>query len=110
MRPFRAAHAVDGKGKEAIGRSAAPLRVARREMGPDITVGESAENCICQCMQGDVGIRMTGEGLRMRNADSPECHVIARAESVDIETGAGPHVTEHRRIASPRRVRNLPAW
>ena len=64
MRPFPRPHTVDGKGKEAIGRGAAPLRVARREMGSDITVGECAENCICKCVQGDVGIRMAGEGLR----------------------------------------------
>ena len=54
---FSGPHAVDGEGQEAIGRGATPLRVAWRKVGPDITVGESAENCVCQRMQGDVGIR-----------------------------------------------------
>src|SRR5690242_18585525 len=93
--PFSRPHAVDGKSKEAVRRGATPLWVAGREMDPDVTVGESAENCISQGMQGYIGIRMTSQGLRMRNANAAQHHMIAWTESVYIETGTGAHVAEH---------------
>src|SRR5512139_1797785 len=38
------AHAIHSKDKEAVGRGAAPLRVARWKMGADVAFGECAQN------------------------------------------------------------------
>src|SRR5262245_552011 len=92
---FAGAHAIDCKCKKTVGRRATPLRIARREMGSDIAVGKRAENCVGKGMQGDVGIRMAGKGLRMRNADSPEHDMIARSKRVNVEAGTGSYIAEH---------------
>ena len=57
-------HALDGELQEAVGRRAAPLRIARRKMRADVAVGERAEDGVGQRMQTDIGVGMAGEGLR----------------------------------------------
>ena len=43
----------------------------------------------------DIGIGMAGEGLRVRDADAAEHDVIAWAESMHVDAGAGAHIAEH---------------
>ena len=61
-----------GKGKEAVRRGAAPLRIARREMVADVAVGERAKDCIGQRMKPDVGIAMTFKSMTMGDFYSPD--------------------------------------
>ena len=61
--------ALDREGQKPVGRRAAPLRIAGREMRADVAVGQRAENGVDQRMQRDVGIGMADEarscGMRM---------------------------------------------
>src|SRR5690242_1720887 len=89
------AHALDSESKEAVGRCAAPLRVAWWEMRSDIAVRECTKNSIGQRVQCDVRVRIAGEGLRVRDTDPTQHYMIARTESMDIKARTGPYVTKH---------------
>ena len=84
IRPPRAAHALDREGEKTVGGSAAPLRIAGREMHPDIAVGERAENGVDQRMQRHIGVGMPGEALLMRNAHAAERDMVAGPEGVHV--------------------------
>ena len=58
------AHALDREGEEAVGRGAAPLRIARRKMHADVAFGERAEDRVDQRMQRHVGVGMAGDAAR----------------------------------------------
>ena len=64
MRPPRLRYPLDRKAQKAVGRRAAPLRIAGRKMRADIAVGERAENGVGQRMQGHIGVGVTDQGLR----------------------------------------------
>ena len=65
------AHAIAGESEKAVRRSAAPLRIAGREMHPDIALSERAQYGVDQRMQRHVGVRMTGYAAGVRNAAHP---------------------------------------
>ena len=56
--------ALDREGEEAVGRGAAPLRIAGRKMRADVAVGQRAEDGVGQRMQRDVGVGMADQRLR----------------------------------------------
>src|SRR5262249_33794609 len=60
-------HPLDREGEEAIGGGAAPLRIAGREMHPDVALAEGAEDRVDQSMQHHVGIGVAGHAARVRN-------------------------------------------
>ena len=74
----------------------------------DIAVGERAEDRVDQRVQRDVGVGMSGDAARMRDAHAAEHDVIAVAEGVHVETAAGAHIAERRHAAALRRARNRP--
>ena len=109
MQPPRALNALDGECEEAVGRGAAPLRIAGRKMRADVAVGERAEDRVGERMQRDVGVGMAGERVRVRDAHAAERDMVAGAERVHVDAGAGAHVAERGRSAWLRRARNPPA-
>ena len=92
--PAACARALDREGEEPVGRGAAPVRIARREMHADIAVGERAQDGVDQRMEHDVGVGMAGQAARMGDAHAAEHDVIAVAELVHIEADAGAHVAQ----------------
>jgi hypothetical protein len=90
------AHTLAGESEKALGRRAAPLRIARRKVHADVAVSERAEDGIDQRMQRNVGIGMSGEPARMRDAHAAKHDVIAVAEGVHVEAISGAHVGERR--------------
>ncbi len=56
------------------------------------------EDGVGERMQHDVGVGMTGERLRMRDADAAERDVIAGTEGVHVDAGAGAHVAKRRKL------------
>ena len=91
------AHALAGEREEPVGRGAAPLRIARRKMLADVALGERAEDGVDQRMQRHVGIRMSGDAARMRDAHAAEHDMIAVGEGVDVKAVADAHVGKCRR-------------
>src|ERR1700722_14835275 len=83
--------------QEAVGGSALPLRIARREVRADIAVGQRAENRVDQRMQADIAVGMGEKAFRMRHAHAADHHMIARAEGVNVIARAGPDVAEQAR-------------
>ena len=100
------AHALAGESQKAVRGRSLPLRIGRRKVHPDVAIGERAENGVDQRMQRDVGVRMSGDAARMRNADAAEHDVIAVSKGMHIEAVAGAHVGRGRRAAEFRRGRN----
>ena len=86
------AHALAGEGEKALGRGAAPLRIARRKVRADVAVGKRAEDGVDERVQRDVGVGMSGEPARMRDAHAAEHDVIAVGEGVNVETVSRAHV------------------
>src|SRR5215213_10510042 len=83
-------HAIDRELQELVGRSSAPLLVARGKMHANVAVGERAEDRIRECMERDVGIRMTGELAFVCDLDAAEPDVVTAAiEGVDVIADAG---------------------
>ena len=58
MSPPLALHALGREGEKTLGRGPAPLRIARREMHPDIALRQRAEHRVGQGVQHDVAIGM----------------------------------------------------
>ena len=85
-------HPLRRERKETVGRCAAPLRVGRRKMRPDVAVGERAEHRVRQRVEAHVGIGVTGEAVFVCDLHARQHHVVAGRESVDIESGAGADV------------------
>lgn len=56
-------------------------------MAPDIALGEGAINRVTERMDADIGVRMAGEPLLMRNLDAAKNELAPGRESVDIEAG-----------------------
>src|SRR5262249_46311526 len=86
------AHAFDREHQKTIGGSAAPMRIAGREVDPDIAVSERAEDGIDERVQNDVRIRMPGQSTRMGDAHTAEHHMIARVETMHVEAEPRAHV------------------
>ena len=81
--------AVAGEFEEAIGSRAFPLRIARREMRTDIAIGQRAEQGVGEGMQTDIGVGVAGQCLTVRNLETAEPDMIAGAERMDVDAGAG---------------------
>ena len=61
--PAPRAHAFGGEGQKPIGGGAAPLRIGRREMNPDVPFGKRSEDGIDERVKNDIGIRMAGQTM-----------------------------------------------
>ena len=85
-RPPRAATRSDGVAQEQVGRGAAPLRIARREMRADVAVGDGAEHGVGDRMQQHVGVGMADQPVIVRHLHAAEPDMVALAEGVDVET------------------------
>jgi hypothetical protein len=67
-------------------------------MNAYIAIGEGTQDRVGKRVQGNVGIGMAGERVRMPDPDSSEHYVVARTERMNIETGARAHVAERSRL------------
>src|SRR5215211_6133742 len=92
--PAACGNALNGVFQKAVGGGALPLRIARREMRADITVGERAEDRIDQRMQAHIAVGMGEKTLAVQHAHAADHEVIAVAEGVHVVAGAGPDVAE----------------
>ena len=101
---------ADGMGQEPVGGGAAPLRVARREMGADVPIGQGAEERVGQGVQDHVAVRMADEPRSCGNAHAAEPDVIAIAEGVHVEARAeAGHIGHRLRLScAARPPRNPP--
>src|SRR5262245_11289920 len=63
-------------------------------MKPDVTVSERSENGIDDRVNNDIGVRMAGQALPMRDAHAPEHYMIALTETVHVEAEPGAHVAQ----------------
>src|SRR6516165_8315812 len=69
--------ALDREGKEPIRGSAAPLRITRRKVHPDVAFRERPQNGVDQGMQDHVSVRMAGQALLVRDAHPAQRDMIA---------------------------------
>ena len=84
------------------------MRVARREMGADVAIGQGAENRVGQGVQDHVAVRMGDDAAIMRNAHAAEPHMIAIAEGVHVEARAeAGHIGHRRAFHAPLRLREI---
>ena len=106
--PPRSRTQADRVGEEPVGGGAAPLRVARREMGADIAVGQGAEQRVRQGVQDHVAVRMGDDAAVMRNLDAAEPDMVAIAEGVHVEARAeAGHIGHRRAFHAPLRLREI---
>src|SRR5690606_31014342 len=102
QRPHPAQQIVAGR--------ALPLRIGRREMTADVAQRQRPEHGIAQGMDRDVAVAVRDHAPRMRHAYAAEHHVVAVAESVDVEAVADSQVhprdpVEAAEAATKRRYR-----
>src|SRR5262249_19526597 len=88
------AHAFGSEGQEPFGGSAPPLRIGRREMNPDVAVGQRSEDGIDGRKKTAIGVRMAAQAIPMRDAHTPEHHMITVSEAVHVEAESGAHVAQ----------------
>ena len=69
-----------------------PLRIAGREMPPDIPQRQRTVKRIGQGVHPDIGVRMAAEAVRVRDAPPAQDHVIAGAESMYVKAVAGADI------------------
>src|SRR6476659_9806864 len=100
--PAARLHAFDGEGKKAIGRSAAPLRITRREVHADVAFAQSAKDRINKGMKDNVGVGMAGHTAALCDADATETDMIAVGELVYVKAKASADVGERGGIGSLR--------
>ncbi len=86
--------AFHGVAQEQVGRGAAPLRIARREMRADVAVGDGAEHGVGDRVQQHVGVRMADQPVIVRHLHAAEPDMVALAEGVDIKTLARADVRQ----------------
>ena len=86
------AHEKCGVAQELVGRGAPPLRVARRKMLADIAGADCAQQRVGQGVKTDIGVRMADKALVVCDPDAANHHMVARSESVRVETLADPHI------------------
>ena len=104
MRPPRAVEQADGVAQEPVRRHAAPRAIGGREMLADVAGADRAQDRIGQRMQRDVGIRIAGERVVVRNRDAAQHHRVAGPETMHVEAqgGAGLHRDAARQILGRR--------
>lgn len=76
-------------GQKTIRGRAFPLRIAWREMLPDIACADRAKNGVGQGVKPHIGVRMAFEPDGMRYLHPAEPDMIAIAEAVNIEARSG---------------------
>ncbi len=69
-----------------VRRGATPLRITGWEMIANISQSCSTEQCICERVEGDIGVAMTRQSPVMRNANATKPKVLTGLEAVYIET------------------------
>src|SRR5258708_17895996 len=88
------AHEIGGVAQEPVGGGAAPARIARREMHPDIARTDGAEHRVGYRVQPDIGVGMTDQPEIVRDLDAADEDMVAGTERVHIKTLAGSDVAE----------------
>ena len=75
----------------------------------DIGRAERPQNRIGQGMEGDIGVRMAGQGGVMGNLNAAEGHPVAFLEAVDVETAANADIVQspQQRAFRPFEIRRV---
>src|SRR3954465_11396039 len=96
-----APHPLGRESEKTVGRGAAPLRLARREVNADVALAQCAENGVGESMQHHIAVRMGKNASIMGNADAAKPNVIAVPEGMDIEARAYARHHVHRGRSQP---------
>ncbi len=112
MGEFSAArgHALDCVAQKAVGGGAAPLRVARREMGADIAVRNRAEHGVGDGVEQHVGVGMADQPAVVRHFDPAEPDMVARRRRRGRQSPGRCGYRADVRAIWPPREKNPQAW
>jgi hypothetical protein len=81
---------------------AAPLRVRRREMHPDVALADARQQRVGEGMQGRVGIGMTRQAPVVGDTHPAQRHMIAGREGMNVEALADANVAERQQRLAPQ--------
>ena len=86
------AYKSNGLAQEDGGGGALPARVRVGEMLADVARADGAEQRVGERVQGDVGVGMALQGVRVGDPDAAQPDVVAGDQPVHVEALSGAHV------------------